>query len=83
MADDLKLPYRVLDIDDSEAVIIGDKLVKDYGDDAEDYLIPQVFLEYPDGRVHHIFTGFSESTQVTKERWEDLFSSQFYEKLRA
>jgi glutaredoxin len=82
MSEDLKVPYRVLDIDDEEKGRIGDDLVKRYGDNSEDYLIPQVFLEFPDGKVQHIFTGFSENTEVTKRHWEDLFSSSFYKGLR-
>ena len=61
MSKDLGVPYRLLDIDKPEDVKIGDNLVKKYGDDCEDYLIPQVFLEFPDGAVQHIFTGFSET----------------------
>ena len=57
----LGVPYRLLDIDKPEDARIGDILVKKYGDDCEDYLIPQVFLEFPDGAVQHIFTGFSEN----------------------
>jgi glutaredoxin len=83
MSEDLGVPYRVLDIDDEEKVKIGDDLVKRYGDDADDYLIPQVFLEFPGGKVEHIFTGFSENPQVTRNRWEDLFSSSFYKGLRS
>jgi len=82
IARDLKLQYRVLDIDDPEKVKIADDLVKKYGDDAVDYLIPQVFLEYPDGSVKHIFTGFSEGTDVTEKHWKDFFSSQFYQNLK-
>ncbi len=78
MAEELDVPLRVLDIDREDDVKIADKLVKDNGDDAEDYLIPQVFMELKDGSVKHIFTGFSENSKVTKQRWEDLFKSKFY-----
>jgi hypothetical protein len=74
----LNVPLRVLNIDDPKQVRMADKLVRDYGDDVEDYLIPQVFLEDDDGTVRHIFTGFSEAVKVTEERWSDLFSSRFY-----
>lgn len=83
MSQDLNVPYRVLDIDDPEKGKIGDDLVSRFGDHSEDYLIPQVFLEFPDGRVQHIFTGFSENTEVTKRHWQDMFSSNFYAQLRA
>ena len=83
MSKDLGVPYQVLDIDDEQKVRIADSLVRLYGDDSEDYLIPQVFLEYSDGRVQHIFTGFSENTDITRRHWEDLFSSSFYNSLRS
>lgn len=78
MAEELDVPIRVLDIDREEDVKIADHLVKEYGDNAEDYLIPQIFMEFKDGTVKHIFTGFSENPEVTKARWEDLFKSRFY-----
>jgi glutaredoxin len=83
MSQDLGVPYRVLDIDDSEKGKIGDDLVKNYGDDSVDYLIPQVFLQYPDGKVQHIFTGFSENPEVTRRHWEDMFASGFYKQLKS
>jgi hypothetical protein len=82
MSGDLGVPYRVLDIDNPKEEKIGDDLVKEYGDDAGDYLIPQVFLEFPNENVQHIFTGFSEGVEVTRKHWNDLFSSQFYSGLR-
>jgi len=82
MSKDLGVPFRLLDIDKPDDLKIGDGLVKKYGDDCDDYLIPQVFLEYPDSRVQHIFTGFSENPSVTKKHWEDLFSSKFYKNLK-
>lgn len=78
MAEDLDVQLRVLDIDREDDVKIADQLVSEYGDNAEDYLIPQIFLEYKDGTVKHIFTGFSENTEVTKRHWQDLFNSKFY-----
>jgi hypothetical protein len=77
MAEDLGTELRVLDIDDPEQVKIADELVKQYGDNVDDYLIPQVFFE-KDGAVKHIFTGFSEGVEVTKARWDDFFASQYY-----
>lgn len=78
MAEDLDIPLLVLDIDREDDVKIADQLVKGYGDDAEDYLIPQIFLEFKDGSAKHVFTGFSENPEVTKRHWEDLFHSKFY-----
>jgi glutaredoxin len=83
MSEDLDVPYRVLDIDEKENGKIADDLVKKYGDDCPDYLIPQVFLEFPGGKVQHIFTGFSENTEITRKHWNDLFSSEFYQGLRS
>jgi len=83
MSKDLGVPYQVLDIDDEQKEKIADRLVKEKGDDSEDYLIPQVFLKYPDGKDQHIFTGFSENTEITRRHWEDLFSSSFYNSLRS
>jgi hypothetical protein len=69
---------RVLDIDEPEQESAADDLVKGHGDYAEDYLIPQVFFEYDDGSVKHIFTGFSEGVHVTEARWRDFQTSEFY-----
>ncbi len=78
LARGLNVPLRVLDIDDPKQEKIADKLVKEYGDNVEDYLIPQVFLENDDGSVRHIFTGFSEAVNVTEAKWNDFFNSEFY-----
>jgi hypothetical protein len=77
MATELGTELRVLDIDEPEQAKVADDLVKQYGDQSDDYLIPQVFFE--DGnRVQHVFTGFSEAVQVTDARWDDFFASPFY-----
>ena len=83
MASDLQVPLRVLDIDSVDNSRIADNLVQKFGDYCEDYLVPQVFLEYPDGSVQHLFTGFSEDTRTTKKHWDDLFSSNFYSSLKS
>jgi hypothetical protein len=77
MAEELGAELRVLDLDDPEQAKMGDDLVREYGDQSDDYLIPQVFFE-EEGEVRHVFTGFSEGVDVTKARWNDLFASQFY-----
>jgi hypothetical protein len=82
LSQELGTPYRILDIDVPDQVKIADKLVKEYGDDGEDYLIPQVFLEFPDGSVHHVFTGFSENPEITKRHWDDFFQSDFLKSLK-
>ena len=48
-----------------------------YGDDAPDYLIPQVFLEWSDGSVDHLLTGFSEAVSRTAQAWQDLLASRW------
>jgi thiol-disulfide isomerase/thioredoxin len=82
MSKEVGTPLRLLDIDKPEDVKIGDTLVKKYGDDADDYLIPQVFLEFPDGKVQHVFTGFSEDPSITKRHWADFFASSYYKSLK-
>jgi glutaredoxin len=79
---ELNVTLRVLDIDDPEQETAADKLVKEHGDYAEDYLIPQVFFEDENGAVKHVFTGFSEAVSVTEARWRDLMTSKFYRELR-
>jgi thiol-disulfide isomerase/thioredoxin len=78
MAKELDVELRVLDIDHPEQESIADKLVKEHGDYSEDYLIPQVFFE-EDGKVEHVFTGFSEGVDVTRARWDDFFASAYYQ----
>ena len=47
----LGVPLRLLDIDRRSQVKTADRLVRLYGDDSPDYLIPQVFLEWSDGQL--------------------------------
>jgi hypothetical protein len=82
MAKDFGAPLCVLDIEIPEQEAVSDRLVKEYGDWSEDYLIPQVFVEYVDGQVEHVFTGFSEVVSVTETAWYALFSSDYYQKRR-
>jgi hypothetical protein len=77
MAKELGAELRVLDIDDAEQTKVADDLVKQYGDFADDYLVPQVFFE-ENGKIQHVFTGFSEAVEVTKARWNDFLASNFY-----
>jgi len=78
MAKELGVELRVLDIDDPDQEKAADALVASYGDSCGDYLIPQVFFE-EDGKVQHVFTGFSEGVEITKARWNDFFASTFYQ----
>jgi hypothetical protein len=81
MAEGLGVPLRVLDIDVARQLKTADRLVEEYGDFVEDYIIPQVFIEYEGGRVEHTFTGFSEAVPVTEARWISLLKSKFYQNL--
>jgi hypothetical protein len=81
MATELKVPLHTLNIEISEQEAEADMLVEKCGDWAVDYLIPQVFLEYSDGRVSHIFTGFSESVATTHAAWDALLSSNYFTNL--
>ncbi len=71
------VPLRLLDIDRRGQERLADRLIRDHGDDAPDYLIPQVFLEWSDGRVQPLLTGFSERVARTARAWRDLFASDW------
>jgi len=73
----LGVPLRVLDIDRRSQVRIADGLVRRAGDPSPDYLIPQVFLEWNDGRIDHLLTGFSEKVARTERAWKDLLASEW------
>jgi hypothetical protein len=81
MAEDLGVPLLILDIEAPEQLEAADRLVEDHGDWSEDYLIPQVFIEYTDGRIDHLLTGFSEAVSVTEASWKALLSSSHYQSL--
>ncbi len=67
---ELGVPVRVLDIDRPEEERLADELVRLYGDWTEDYLVPQVFLEWSDGRVQHLLTGSPSGVADTQRSWE-------------
>ncbi|MGA9839313.1 MAG: hypothetical protein WBF81_03475 [Thermoplasmata archaeon] len=77
LAKRLGVPLRLLDIDRKGELTAADRLVRDHGDDAPDYLIPQVFLEWSDGRVEPLLTGFSEQVPRTAQAWNDLLASDW------
>ncbi len=83
LATRLKVPLRTLDIDRGRQATLADRMVKAYGDASPDYLIPQVFLEWSDGRVDHLLTGFSEQAPRTAQAWRDLLASDWIGKVRA
>ena len=61
-------------VDDPKASKKADDLVKKYGDWSEDYLIPQIFIEYENGEVKHVFTGYSEDLELTRSGLNNLLS---------
>jgi len=83
LAKRLRIPLRILDIDRRAQEKVADRLVRDHGDPSPDYLIPQVFLEWSDGRVDHLLTGFSEQVPRTARAWKDLFASDWIRSLPA
>ncbi|HMK82120.1 MAG TPA: hypothetical protein VK503_00220 [Candidatus Bathyarchaeia archaeon] len=72
------IPCILYHVDDPEACRKADDLVKRYGDWSEDYLIPQIFLEYEDGKIRHVFTGYSEDIQLTRTGLENLLKSDLF-----
>ena len=78
----LGVPLRTLDIDRKDQGKEADRLVRQYGDRAPDYLIPQVFLEWSDGTVQHLLTGFSEQVARTQAAWRDLLGSAWLARTR-
>ena len=66
----LGIPLRLLDIDDRAQETVADDLVRRYGDWDPDYLIPQAFLEWSDGRVEHLMTGSPSGLADTRRSWE-------------
>lgn len=83
LAKRLGVPLRILDIDRREQVGEADRLVRLYGDNSPDYLIPQVFLERSDGKVQLLLTGFSEQVGRTARAWRHLLSSDWLRSIRA
>jgi len=81
MTKNFGVPLRILDIQKPEEERVADRLVEEYGDWSEDYLIPQVFIEDEEGHIMHLLTGFSESVLATKAAWKALFSSKYYKTL--
>jgi glutaredoxin len=78
----LNVPLRMLNIDDAQQLKEADRMVTMYGDNSKDYLIPQIFLEYEEGPVQHVFTGYSESPSITQRQLDRVFSSDWYRDLK-
>jgi glutaredoxin len=70
-AAEMGIPCILYDVD-TEKEAEADELVKKYGDWSEDYLVPQVFLEYADGSFRHVLTGYPEGVAFTRKAVENL-----------
>jgi thiol-disulfide isomerase/thioredoxin len=79
-AQKLGVPCVLYDIDDPIASRKGDDLVKRYGDWSPDYLVPQVFVEYDNGKIRHVFTGYSEDVELTRRGVGNLLSSHIFKR---
>ena len=75
-AEQIGVHCTLYDVDDPNASEKADELVKKCGDWSEDYLVPQVFLEYEGGEVKHVFTGYSESIELTRSGLIHLLESR-------
>jgi len=74
-AGELGIPCLLHDID-TDDVKVADDLVRDHGDWSDDYLVPQVFLEYDGGRVDHVLTGNPRGISLTRSAVEALLESE-------
>lgn len=81
IAKELKAEILELDIDIKEEEKLADEYVKKFGDWSEDYLIPQVFLEFENGEVKHILTGVPKGVESTIKAWEEFLKSPLYNSL--
>ncbi len=70
----LKVPVRTLDIDYPAMEREADRLVQEYGDWTDDYLIPQAFLTFDDGKVEHLLTGIPGSVDGTRRAWAQVIA---------
>lgn len=73
----LSVPVQRLDIDDPAQEREADALVEAHGDWSPDYLIPQVFLQWSDGRAEHLLTGVPGPVAGTGRAWDELFRSEW------
>jgi len=76
----LGIPINLYNID-TEDIKKADEMVRKYGDWSEDYIIPQVFFEFEDGKIKHVLTGYSEGVQYTKRAVENLLNSPFLKQI--
>jgi len=78
MARELGIAFFSYDIDIPEQMAKADELVRKFGDWSEDYLVPQVFVETKEGKIQHVFTGYSESVESTKRAINNLLQSPLF-----
>ena len=81
-SEELGVPCLLYDIDSAQ-VRAADELVKKHGDWSPDYLIPQVFVEFEDGTVKHVLTGYPEGVDYTRVAVDNLVKSEMFGSLRA
>jgi thiol-disulfide isomerase/thioredoxin len=75
LAQKLGVPLRVLDIDVPAQEAEADGLVREHGEWDDDYVIPQVYLEWSDGSVDPVLVAARGSpTSVTRGMWERLLA---------
>ena len=74
-ARELGIPCLLHDIDSAD-VGVADDLVRKHGDWSDDYLVPQVFLEYDGGRIEHALTGNPRGLSLTRDAVEALLQSE-------
>jgi len=72
LAAKLHVPMRTLDIDVPAEERAADELVLAHGDWTADYLVPQAFLVFSDGRVEHLLTGIPGPVDGTRRAWDEL-----------
>jgi thiol-disulfide isomerase/thioredoxin len=82
LANELGASLRILDIDVTEEEKIADGLVEKYGEWTENYVVPQVFLEYDDGNISHILSGSPWGLSETESLWERFLSGSHYKALK-
>ncbi|HEV8049962.1 MAG TPA: hypothetical protein VGP88_05165 [Thermoplasmata archaeon] len=76
LAKRLGIPLRLLDIDDPRTANEADRMVEQHGLWDPDYVIPQVFLEWDDGRVDPILVADRGSPlSVTRSMWEQILAN--------
>lgn len=80
MSMELGAKSTFLDIDKKDLEKRADQIVEQYGDWVLDYLIPQIFFE-SNGKVRHVFTGYSENVEITKMRLKTVLSSDWYKSI--